>query len=213
MKKFIIIVLLLSFSALTISAQNQSSKRQIRADEKTSRFAVSTNLVDWGWFFTPNLDLQYGVSRRFTLQASGKFNNWTFHNESAERRNRQCRQEYSLGFRFWPWYTYSGWWIAADAQYQEYSRRPLNNVFQKEEGNAVGLVLSGGYSIHIASWFNIDVGVGVWSGPKWYKTYESVSNACPECGKRVDRLDGSEHPSRGIFFLPDEARISLMFIF
>lgn len=202
-----------AFTICAIAFAQQPHRKEVRADENTSRFAVSTNIVDWGWYFTPNLDFQYAVSRRLTLEASSKFNNWTFHDGSAERRNRQCRQEYSLGLRYWPWYTYSGWWLAGEVQYQEYSRRPVDNVFRKEEGDAAGLAVSAGYSIHVNSWFNIDVGVGVWSGAKIYKIYESADKACPECGKRVDRLDGIDDPSRGFFFLPDEARIALMFIF
>lgn len=212
MKKiYLIIFLALSFT-LVSNAQGGGSNR-ISADENTSRFAFSTNAVDWAWFVTPNIDLQYAVGRRFTIEATAKFNGWTFFDQSAEKRNRQCRQEYSLGMRFWPWYTYSGWWVGAEAQYQEYSRRPVANVFRKEEGDAAGVALSAGYSIQVLSWFNIDVGLGFWGGQKWYKTYESVDRACPECGKRVDRLDGSDAPSQSFFLMPDEARIALMFIF
>ena len=186
MKKIYLIVFLALSFALVSNAQEGGSNR-ISADENTSRFAFSTNAVDWAWFVTPNIDVQYAVGRRFTIEATAKFNGWTFFDQSAEKRNRQCRQEYS--------------------------RRPVANVFRKEEGDAAGVALSAGYSIQVRSWFNIDVGLGFWGGQKWYKTYESVDRACPECGKRVDRLDGSDAPSRSFFLMPDEARIALMFIF
>lgn len=189
-------------------------RQRVKAsDERTSRIAMSTNAVDWMWYVTPNIEIQYAIHRRLTLDVKAKYNNWTYYDKDAYKRNRQCRQEYSLGFRFWPWYTYSGWWFGADAQYQEYSRRQLQNIYRKEEGDAFGLSAGVGYSVQIKPWFNIDFGIGIWGGKKYYKVYESVDWACPECGKRVDRVDGNEAPSQGWFILPNYALVSLMFIF
>lgn len=190
------------------------AKQRVKAsDERTSRIALSTNSVDWIWYVTPNIEVQYAVHRRWTLDATAKYNNWTYHDKDADKRNRQCRQEYSLGFRFWPWYTYSGWWFGANAQYQDYSRRQFRNIYRKEEGDAFGLSVGGGYSVQIKPWLNLDFGIGIWGGRKYFKVYESADWACPECGKRVDRTDGSEIPSRGWFVLPNYALASLMFIF
>ena len=192
----------------------QVVKKRVKAsDERTSRIAMSTNAVDWAWYVTPNIEIQYAVHRRWTLDATAKYNNWTYFDKDAYRRNRQCRQEYSLGFRFWPWYTYSGWWFGMNAQYQDYSRRQVRNIYRKEEGDAFGLSAGAGYSVHIKPWLNIDFGIGFWGGKKYYKVYESADWACPECGKRVDRVDGNEAPSRGWFILPNYALASLMFIF
>ena len=211
-----------NLSAQTVSERSSSfvhiqsvsgvKAEKVRADQSVSRFAVSTNAVDWSWYITPNLDLQYAVARRWTIAGTAKYNNWTYWDEGVDKRNRQCRQEYALGFRYWPWYTYSGWWFNAGAQYQEYSRRQPENIFRKEEGDAVGLSLGAGYSVQVTPMLNVDFGMGFWGGHKYYKVYESTDKACPECGKRVDRIDGSEDPSQGWFILPNYVSVSLMLI-
>lgn len=184
----------------------------VAADEMTSRLSVATNAVDWAWYLTPNLEMQFALHRHWTIDLTAKYNAWTFMDTDPVRRDRQCRQEYSCGFRYWPWYTYSGWWFGASTKYQEYSRRQFQNILRKEEGDAFGVSVSAGYSVHIKSWLNVDFGVGLWGGRKYYKIYESADKACPECGKRVDRVDGNENPSRAFFFLPDFVSVSLMFV-
>lgn len=215
MKRFCLYICFSFLTATVLCGQEniQRDTTTLKADSGISRFAISTNVVDWGWFLSPNLEIQYAVGRHVSLDASAIYNGWTYNNSDMQKRNRQCRQEYSLGMRWWPWYVYSGWWVGAGAQYQEYSRRPMDNVFHKEEGDAYGITLSGGYSIHVNPWFNVDIGLGFWAGSKSYKVYESVDKACPECGKRIDRTDGSEAPSKGFFFSPEQVLISLMFIF
>lgn len=199
-------------STAVVSDTVKERKQTFRASENTARFAISTNIVDLGWFLTPNLDIQYSFGRRWSVEAMTKYNNWTFREEDPMRKNRQCSQEYSAGVRFWPWYVYSGWWFSAGGQYEEYSQRSLTNIYRKEEGDAFGLALAAGHSIQLRSWLNIDFGLGFWSGYKLYKAYEGTE-ACPDCGKRVDRLDGSEEPSGKFFLLPDEVFVSVMFIF
>ena len=219
MKKIILISLLV-FCAVpeTVPAQEPQGqvltpeKRVIRARSDNARWAASVNAVDLGWFFTPGLELQYSLSRHITLDAAAKYNNWTFNDSDAQKRNRQARKEFSVGVRYWPWYTYSGWWLGAEGQYQEYSTRPFDNIYQKEEGDAFGGAISGGYSLPVNAWFNIDFGLGFWLGSKSYRLYEA-DVACPTCGRRVDSDGISESPSKKFFFLPDEVKISAMFIF
>jgi len=208
-----ILFILIAFSVFSLCYAWEKEKKVIRADSYSSRWTMSTNLVDWGWFFTPNIEAQYSVASHFSVEAQAKFNAWTYNNDSYDKRNRQARQEYSLGARWWPWYVYSGWWVGAKAQYQQYSRRPFDNIYQKEEGDAVGVAFSGGYSLQIKSWFNIDFGLGFWTGGKWYKVYQSTDRACPACGRRIDYNEGSDAPSSAFFFLPNEITIALMFVF
>ena len=164
-----------------------------------ARLAVSQNLADYLFLGTLNADIQYSVHRAWTLQAGAKYNNWTWrHRMDTQFESRQ--QCYYLGARWWPWYTYSGWWLGTRLQYQEYNRGGIVSP-QTEEGDAFGLGASGGYSVHVNRWLNVDFGIGVWGGMTRYVTY-----ACPYCGRRVD--EGTKP-----FFLPNEARIALEFIF
>lgn len=86
------------------------------------------------------------------------------------------------------------------AQYQEYNRGGI--LSQKtEEGDAFGLSLGGGYSLMIHENLNLDFGLSLWGGQKTYVTY-----ACPSCGKILDK--GSKW-----FFLPNELRVAIQYIF
>lgn len=49
--------------------------------------------------------------------------------------------------------------------------------------------------------FNLDFGLGIWTGQKTYITY-----ACPSCGRITDK--GSKW-----FVLPNEIKIALQYIF
>lgn len=169
------------------------------AADTDARFAVSTNVTDYVNLLTPNIDVQYAVGKSFTAQVGMKYNNWTFGPDTDKAmKNRQ--QTYYVGARWWPWYTYSGWWVGGAAQFQEYDR---GGVFTKdsEEGDAYGLAFSGGYSIQLAKWLNFDIGFGFWGGRTEYVRY-----SCPTCGKKVDE-------GKKFFVLPNEARVALQFIF
>lgn len=222
MKKTVLIIIALlsmagsyqSFAANGVDGKEGKDKTTvIKADGSISRWCVSTNAVDWAWFVTPNANVQFSLSRHFTLEAGFRYNAWTYFGSVSDKRNRQCRQNYFVGLRYWPWYTYSGWWIGAKAQYEEYSRRQWKNIYRKEEGDAVGLGISAGYSIQLLPWLNLDFGVGVWGGGKSYKVYQDMDNACPECGRRVDYNGIDDAPSKGFFFMPNEVTVGLMFIF
>ena len=164
-----------------------------------ARLALSQNLADYLFLGTLNADLQYSVHRAWTLQAGAKYNNWTWrHRMDTQFESRQ--QCYYVGARWWPWYTYSGWWLGGRLQYREYNRGGLFSR-ETEEGDAFGIGASGGYSVHVNRWLNVDFGLGLWGGMTKYVTY-----ACPYCGKRLD--EGTK-----AFFLPDEARIALEFVF
>lgn len=192
-----------------------------RASGEQARWAFSTNLVNWAWFGTANASAQYSVSRRLTLTAAARYNGFTYdENKPSQFETRQ--QTYGLGMRFWPWYTYSGFWFEGRALFSQYnegglkilgsSEYALTGTLTAEEGYRVGPSVGLGYSVQVTSWFNIDVGLYGWAGRRWYKTY-----SCTKCGERIDpngvNLGFDSPASKGWFIRPDEALISLMFIF
>lgn len=167
--------------------------------EHRARIGLSQNLADYLLLGTLNAELQYSLHRSWTLQAGARYNNWTWYpRQDIQFESR--RQTYFLGARWWPWYTYSGWWAGAKLQYEEYNRGGIVSP-ETEEGDAVGLGIGAGYAIHISPWLNADFGLYGWGGMTRYVTY-----ACPYCGRRTDA--GSK-----AFLLPDEIRIALQFIF
>lgn len=167
--------------------------------EHQARLAFSQNLADYLSLGTLNADLQYSIHRRWTLEAGAKYNNWTWRHRQEEQFEAR-QQAYYVGVRWWPWYTYSGWWVGTKMQYREYNRGGLFRP-EAEEGDAFGAGASGGYSVHVNPWLNVDFGIGFWGGVTKYVTY-----ACPYCGRRVD--EGTK-----FFLLPDEVRIALELIF
>ena len=163
------------------------------------RLAVSQNLADDRVLGTLNGEVQYSVHRSWTLGAGARYNNWTWRARRDDQFESRQKTFY-LGARWWPWYTYSGWWAGGRLQYQEYNRGGLDGP-QTEEGDAFGLSFGGGYAVHVNSWLNVDFGLYGWGGMTKYVTY-----ACPYCGQRTD--EGTK-----AFFLPDEVRVALQFIF
>ena len=185
MKHKIIITLLLAVLPVLGRAQNWS---------------VSTNVLDYVSLGTMNAEVSAGVGRRVTIEASARVNPWTFHKGDPSRQMQNRHQTYALGMRYWPWHIYSGWWISADAQYQEYNRGGI--ISQKtEEGDAFGLSAGAGYSLMLHEKVNLDFGVTLWAGQKTF-----ISYACPSCGRITDK--GSKW-----FIMPNEIRVAIQYIF
>lgn len=171
-----------------------------------ARWCISTNLVDWAFYGTINGEAQFSIARHFTVAANAKYNNWTFKDDIVTERHRAAQQTYAVGFRYWPWYVYSGWWIGLKGQYQEYSRGGIFKVLEKEEGDAYGAALSGGYSVQVTKWLDVDFGLGFWGGTKNYVTWQLDGESCPACGRRVD--SGTK-----FFLLPNEVYVAVAIIF
>ena len=185
MKHKIIITLLLAVLPVLGRAQNWS---------------VSTNVLDYVSLGTMNAEVSAGVGRRVTIEASARVNPWTFHKGDPSRQMQNRHQTYALGMRYWPWHIYSGWWISADAQYQEYNRGGI--ISQKtEEGDAFGLSAGAGYSLMLHEKLNLDFGLTLWAGQKTF-----ISYACPSCGRITDK--GSKW-----FVMPNEIRVAIQYIF
>ena len=167
---------------------------------RAQNWSVSTNVLDYVSLGTMNAEVSAGVGRRVTIEASARVNPWTFHKGDPSRQMQNRHQTYALGMRYWPWHIYSGWWISADAQYQEYNRGGI--ISQKtEEGDAFGLSAGAGYSLMLHEKLNLDFGVTLWAGQKTF-----ISYACPSCGRITDK--GSKW-----FVMPNEIRVAIQYIF
>ncbi len=172
------------------------------------RLSAATNAADWAQFGTANASLQYGVTRHWSITAEARYNPWSFRTGGSEDERmlselKTRMQSYAVGARFWTWNVFSGWWLGAAAQYQEYDsggvRAPWVNL--NEAGDAAGLVLSGGYALQLSEHWDLDFGLGLWGGWKSYTVY-----SCPWCGREVDK-------GRKFFIIPDKVILSLMYIF
>ena len=183
MKKVIVLVICL-ISGISASAQTWS---------------VSTNVVDWINFGTVNVEASAAVARNVTLNASYRFNPWTFHAGEAEQLQNRMHTA-NMGVRWWPWHIYSGWWFGGGAQYQEYNRGGVL-THESEEGDAFGADITGGYTVMINKYLNLEFGVSFWGGWKDYTRY-----ACTNCGKIV--ADGEKW-----FLTPNNMKVAVTWIF
>lgn len=185
MKNFIISLLLCIATSTVLSAQG---------------FSLSTNVVDYAQLGTLNMEASVSLARHWTLNASAKYNPFTFERASEAQQMQARQRSVSVGTRFWPWHVYSGWWLAGKLQAQEYNVGGIKSPLT-EEGERYGGGLSAGYTYMLHKHINIELGVGIWGG---YNRY--VGYACPSCGKITDT-------GEKVFFLPNDLLMSLIYVF
>jgi len=162
MRRWIIAVALVLAGAQGMSAQDVS---------------LSTNIIDYAQLGTFNAEGMLALSRHWSLAAGFKYNPFSY-DGGKEGKGVQARQQlYAIGARWWPWHILSGWWLSGKLQYQEYNSGGFSSP-ETSEGDRLGAGLGLGYSYMLGRHFNLDLGVGVWSGSERY-----VSYACPRCGR------------------------------
>ena len=183
--KRILLFCLLSFCAGRLGAQQLS---------------LATNAVEYFNLGALNGEVAVSLGHHLTLAAGAAYNPWNYGSEeNGYLQNRQ--RNFSLGMRYWPWHTYSGWWVALKGQYREYNRGGFLGNQQSEEGDAWGSGLSVGYALMLSRHFNLDFGLGAWAGTTAYTTY-----ACPRCGRILESGNKA-------FLQPDEMRAAIVYIF
>lgn len=163
-------------------------------------FSVSTDILGYARLGTMNLDASYAVARRWSLTAGVRYNPFTFRKGDPEKQFQYRQQSYSVGMRVWPWHTWSGWWFAGKLRYQEYNKGGIISL-KTEEGDRFGAGLYAGYTHMLSSHFNLEFGVGLWTGMASYREY-----SCPVCGITMSR-------GNKFFLLPDDFMISIAYVF
>lgn len=163
------------------------------------KVSISTNLVDWANYITYNGELGIALTRHVSLVAGGRYNDrQKAGDDHIVVQNRQ--KTFYTGAKYWFWYSNTGAWVSAKAQYQEYAQSGIWRL-ALEEGKNIGLGLSGGYTILLSKHINIDFGIGFWGGRRLeYTLYD-----CPVC--RDIRDQGPR-----FFLLPDNIFITLTFV-
>ena len=161
--------------------------------------ALSSNVIDIADYGTMNLEVSYALARHWTVSAGAKYNPFTYSDDAGNRLQRRQRL-LAVGARWWPWHVWSGWWLSAKWQYQEYNTGGGSELLTSE-GDRLGGGLGAGYAWMLSPRLNLDFGLGGWAGYGWTTTY-----ACPRCG----RITSS---GKGFFLLPNDLLLSLTYIF
>ncbi len=184
MKRFLILLALSCTAVQTARAQH---------------YSIGTNLADYAGFGTLNAEASLALARRWSLHAAATYNPFLFHAKPGDPVTAR-QQAYAAGVRFWPWNVYSGWWLSARAQYQEYNRGGIRTV-RTEEGDRYGAGVAAGYSYMLHPHLNVELGAGIWGGYDRYTVY-----SCPVCGF-------TEESGERTFLLPNEITLALVYVF
>lgn len=167
---------------------------------RAQKVSLSTDLVDWGYFGTINMEAGVSVSQHFSLMAGARYNPWEFKTRLDKDMYKKQTTAY-IGARWWPWYVFSGWWLGAKVQHSSFSETGMWRP-ALEKKNAIGAGISGGYTLMLHKNLNLEFSAGIWGGRHYrYKLYE-----CPEC--MVLRTDKPRN-----FLDLEDISISIMYIF
>lgn len=161
-------------------------------------FGISTNMIDYVNMGTLNIEASYAMSRHWSLSAGVKYNPFSYRTDTGTVRN--CQRSVSAGARFWPWHTYSGWWLSGALRYQEYNIAGIGTT-GSSQGDRLGASVSGGYSYMLSPRLNVEFGAGIWGGYDSYSEY-----ACSDCGRKVAQ-------GQKFFILPCGLLLALTYIF
>ena len=166
---------------------------------QAQRFSLSTDILGYTCLGTLNAECSYSVSRYWSLTFGAEYNPFTFR-EGQEDQFQLRQQSCTFGARLWPWHTWSGWWVEGKIQYQEYNYGGIRSR-QTEEGDRAGVGLYAGYTYMVTPHFNIEFGLGGWTGVDWFRRY-----SCQQCGPIQDL-------GQRWFVLPDDIMIALAYVF
>lgn len=191
MKKIIVLAIVAAVAAL--SATHATAQK----------YSLGVNGADIVYYGTLNAEASIAVGRKATITAKGRYNPWEYGHSKVETEVHRKQRTAEVGARFWPWHVYSGWWVGGQARWQEYNRNGMfiSREDLTEEGDAYGVGVSAGYTLMLRPSLNVEFGFGMWGGKTFYRSYD-----CPTCGMPVD--EGEK-----FFFLPNEAILSLVYIF
>ncbi len=166
-------------------------------------WTVQTNVLDWAALGTVNAEVGVSLSQHFSLVAGGRYNPWQFTDTKNDAPVLNQQKTAYLGFRYWPWYVNSGFWITAKAQYMfSFANTGIWRPALEEGSNGIGGALSLGYTFMLSKHFNLELGAGAWAGVfKEYGVWNSPN-------KFYVREEG-----RKTFILPDQVSLSFVYVF
>ncbi len=187
--------------ALSGYAQEKTHWSTTTAYSQSHHSAISTNLITWGWFGTANAELSTAIAKKVVLFAGGRYNGWSFNNNSYEEPVLQQQATVNAGIKWYQWYNYSGLFFGFKTQYEAYRMGGFLHKDYTEEGDAFGLGAGVGYSIMLWKNCNLDLGLWGWGG---MTSYEKFSREYK--GKSIEK-------DVRAFFTPDDVLVSLVYVF
>lgn len=157
--------------------------------------AVSTNILGWG-AITPNVGLEVGMGRRFSLDIEGYYNPWVL--DKAENKKLQfilLQPE----LRFWTCERFNRHFIGLHIHGANYNASGIFNG-RRYEGFLAGAGISYGYQWIIGKRWNIGATVGLGWARLWQNVFDS-----PTSGDIIHREVKN-------YFGPTRAGVSFIYI-
>lgn len=170
-------------------------------------FAIKSNLL-YDAALSPNLGVEAGVARKWTVDVSGNINLWSVNGHKWRHWLVQPEARYWLCQRF------AGHFFGLHAIVEEYNVGNLNLDFKflgtdfrklkdnRYEGWGYGAGVAYGYAWPIARHWNIEAEIGI--GWVWTK-YDAYP--CAECGTAIEK--GKVHN----YFGPTKLAFNLEYVF
>lgn len=171
---------------------------QRHTDDERGPLAISTNLMDWLDLGTANLSVEYAFARRWSADVVTEYNFLSLRGGALKDKRRGV----TVGVRYWPWHTYSGFWVRPFMGAESSDAAGLPLKFLNKRCDRFGAGVSGGYSLMIARNLNLDFGIGFWGGLRHDLPGGTETNANGTAPAR----------SWGGYIAPKDIRISLMFV-
>lgn len=167
-------------------------------------FAIKTNFLYWGTL-TPNLQLEFGLGKRTTLEVGGNYNPFDFDDGNKKWKHWLVQPELRLwncekfNRGFWGIHLIGGEFNAAGVKMPfDLWPRLENNRF---EGWMLGGGISYGYQWYLGPHWNLEATVGV-----GYMYLDMNRYKCGECGEKL----GSETMN---YVGPTKLGLSLVYLF
>ena len=164
------------------------------------KLSISTNVLGYAALGTLKVDASYSVSRHWSVVAGARYNPFTYNSGDPDRQFQMRQQSYAAGVRLWPWHVLSGWWFSSKIRYQEYNFGGILSM-EAAEGDRFGLGLYAGYTHMVSRHFNVEFGLGGWTGLDKFCRY-----SCQQCG--LLEVSGKKW-----FVLPDDIMIAFVYVF
>lgn len=168
--------------------------------------ALKTNLLYGGYTATPNLGLEIGLSRCFTLDVSGGYNPWNLNNTSGNRKRVHYLVQPELRYFFWN--RLNGHYLGVHGVYGQYNingyELPLmlgkGSKEFRYEGTAYGGGISYGYQFLLGRRWNLELGIGAGALQLKHDKFD-----CVNCGEK-------KQSERRMYYGVTKAAVSLIYI-
>lgn len=159
-------------------------------------YAVNADIVGLATG-TVNAGVSTALNAKWSLHLPVHYNPWTF---SDNKKMKQLTVQ--PGVRYWFDQSYGyGWFIGMNVVVGRFNAGGLLGSKFRYDGMAYGAGLSGGFSLPLAKFWNIEFELGAGGV---YSNHDKFN--CVRCGDKISK-------EKGFYFVPTKASVNLVYLF